>query len=200
MSSIILRPDQKYQTKLFLAVGLLGALIVAFSVVLAVLIGNEEGGQEGVQTGLTIAVLANLVWLVPSFLLVPFYYRSLRYEIQEDEVIVRVGVITRSVKHVPFRTVTNLEVKRDPLDRMLGIGTLKIQTAGMSGQSGAEESLVGLPSYQAVYEQVAAALRRFRGSIAPTQAEVETEPDGAKLLPAILGELRAIREVLERRG
>lgn len=111
-----------------------------------------------------------------------------------------VGVITRSVKHVPFRTVTNLEVKRDPLDRLLGIGTLKIQTAGMSGQSGAEESLVGLPNYQAVYEQVAAALRRFRGSMAPTQAEVEAEPDGAELLPAILGELRAIREVLERRG
>jgi len=88
-------------------------------------------------------------------------------------------------------------VKQDPLDRLFGIGTLNIQTAGMSGQTGAEESLVGLPNFQEVYEQVAQTLRRFRGAMAPTQAEVEPAP-AEDLLAAILDELRAIRGALEQ--
>ena len=69
------------------------------------------------------------------------YYRSLKYEIMDEEVIVRAGIITKSVKHVPYRTVTNLVVKRGILDRLFGLGTLNIQTAGMSGSNNtAEES------------------------------------------------------------
>ncbi len=127
--------------------------------------------------------------------------RSLSYEIQDDEVVVRVGIITQAVKHVPYRTVTNLTIKRGLLDRWLfDIGTLNIQTAGMSGTTGAEESLVGLPNVQEVYEIVATELRRFRGGMAPTAAEVESEPGTAPTheLGAILAEVRAIRQALER--
>jgi len=67
----------------------------------------------------------------------------------------------------------------------------------MSGQSGAEESLVGLPIFEDVYDQVAGALRRFRGSMAPTQTEEEFERDEREVLVAILSELRAIRDVIE---
>lgn len=119
--------------------------------------------------------------MIPWLLLIPAYSRSLTYEIQDDEVIVRVGIITKSVKHVPYRTVTNLEVKRDPFDRLLGLGTLKVQTAGMSGQTGAEESLVGLPNYVEIYETVAATLRRFRQVMAPTQGGEEPLPTGADI-------------------
>jgi len=198
MAPIVFQPDVKYQRKLFLVIGLSGVLALAVSIGMGVGIGNDVAGTAGVLIGLIVAVLANAVWLVPALLIIPAYYRSLRYEIHDDEVIVRVGVITRSVKHVPFRTVTNLKVKQDPLDRLFGIGTLNIQTAGMSGQTGAEESLVGLPNFQEVYELVAGALRRFRGGMAPTQAEVEPAPAEGQLLAAILDEVRAIRQALER--
>lgn len=197
MSPIVFQPDVKYRHKLFIAVGLSGALALAASIAMGVGIGASEGGAAGAMIGLIVAVLINLVWIVPVLLIVPAYYRSLRYEIQDDEVIVRAGIITRSVKHVPYRTVTNLKVKQDPFDRLFGIGTLNIQTAGMSGQTGAEESLVGLPNFQEVYEQVARTLRRFRGGMAPTQAEMEPAP-AEDLLAAILDELRAIREALEQ--
>ena len=129
------------------------------------------------------------------------YYRSLSYEIQDDEVIVHVGILTKSVKHVPYRTVTNLTVKRDILDRWLfGLGTLNIQTAGMSGQTGAEERLVGLTNVQEVYEMVVTELRRFRGGMAPTAAEAESASAvvSADALSAILAEVRAIRQALEK--
>jgi hypothetical protein len=79
-----------------------------------------------------------------------------------------------------------------------GIGTLKIQTAGMSGQSGAEESLGGLPNFQEIYEQVAAALRRFRGAMTPTQAEEQPELVDGKAMMALLDEVRAIRQAVEK--
>ncbi len=132
-----------------------------------------------------------------ALILLPPYYRSLRYLIFQDEVVVEVGVITKSVKHVPYRTVTNLQVARGPFDRLFGIGTLKIQTAGMSGQSGAEESLVGLEDVSQVYEQVGTSLRRFRGAMPATAGSGDEEGPAGLPLDAILAEVRAIRQALE---
>ena len=198
MASTVFHPDIKLRHKLFIIVLLVGFVSMAGWLLMGMTIGFEEGGARGTFIGLIVAILITLLWVVPALVIVPFYYRSLQYEIHDDEVIVRAGVITKSVKHVPFRTVTNLKVKRGPLDRLFGIGTLNIQTAGMSGQSGAEESLIGLPNHQEVYEQVATALRRFRGAMAPTQAEDELAPADDLILGAILAELKAIRQVVEK--
>jgi membrane protein YdbS with pleckstrin-like domain len=200
MEPIVLYPDQKLRGKLFLIAAGCGLLSLITFVGFGVLIGSSEAGPRAAGVGALIGVGSTLIWLVPALIVIPFYYRSLKYEIHEDEVIVRAGVITRSVKHVPYRTVTNLTVKRGPFDRLLGIGTLKIQTAGMSGQTGAEESLMGLVNYNEIYEKVAGSLRRFRGGMSPTQAGVE--PVGANgdatMLAAILDEVKAIREALSQ--
>ncbi len=197
MNQISLQPNIRYMYKLIVGTVLLAVLVIVFSGWMGYVIGRDEGGVSSGSRGLWIGVLVNLIWLLPTFAIIPSYYRSLRYEIRRDEVIVKAGVITKSVKHVPFRTVTNLKTKQDPLDRLFGLGTLNVQTAGMSGQSGAEESLVGLPIFEDVYDQVAGALRRFRGSMAPTQTEDETEGGEHELLAAILSELQAIRDVIE---
>ncbi len=108
------------------------------------------------------------------------------------------GIWTKSVKHVPFRTVTNLKVNRDIFDRwFFGLGSLNIQTAGMSGKSGAEEALVGIPNVQEVYELVRSRLRRYRGAMAPNAAEEESAPRDATF-DAMLTELRAIRKAVEK--
>ena len=198
MAPVVFRPDVKYRDKLFAIVGLSGFLALVGCVALGAGIGNDAGGTKGLAIGIIVAVLINVAWLVPGLLIIPPYYRSLRYEIHDDEVIVRAGVVTHSVKHVPFRTVTNLKVTQGPFDRLFGIGTLDIQTAGATGETGAEESLVGLPNFQEVYEQVAGAVRRFRGAMEPTQAEEGPVPLDGELLTAILEELQAIRRAIER--
>jgi hypothetical protein len=67
----------------------------------------------------------------------------------------------------------------------------------MSGQSGAEEKLVGLTDFVEVYETVAATLRRFRGPLSPVQAGEESPAD-EQVLGAILSELKHIRSILEQ--
>ncbi len=81
-------------------------------------------------------------------------------------------ILTHSVKHVPYRTATNITVRRD----IFNLGSLYIQTAGMSGQSGAEEKLVGLENVQEIYEMVVVELRRFRGAMPPPLYRVNRSP------------------------
>lgn len=202
MEPIVIKPNRGLITKFTLLWLVLFILVAGFCGLIGLAIGAEEG--RGTM-GLLIGVGANLVWLLPALMLVEPYYNTFQYEIQDDEVIVRQGLITRSVKHVPYRTVTNLEIKRDPFDRMLNLGSLKIQTAGMSGQSGAEENLAGLPDVDHIYEIVVSALRRYRGALPPTQAgqEATGAPPAldtaaqAETLAAILQEVRAIRAAVD---
>ncbi|MBN1641800.1 MAG: PH domain-containing protein [Anaerolineae bacterium] len=189
-------PNRKYRIKLQIEFTAIALLVLLGGLFLAIPIGLEEGFGASLITMIVVGGL-DVLWWAPAMLLAGPYYRSLGYEIQDEQAIVRVGIWTRSVKHVPYRTVTNITVKRDVLDRSLGLGTLEIQTAGMSGSSGgAEQSLVGLEDAQQVYDLVARALGRFRGSMAPTATEAEGKREVG--LTEILAELRTIRRLLER--
>ena len=194
MASREFHPNSKYQFKMMLVITLIGFLILIGMGILSSLIGLDDPGAGLVIFGFAFAGLA-IYWVVGMLLSIP-YYRSLKYEILEDEVIVNVGIFTHSVKHVPFRTVTNITVNRDIFDRWIfNLGTLNIQTAGMSGQKGAEESLVGLDNVQEVYELVATELRRFRGAMAPTTVQEDIPGDGSAQL---LTEVQEIRKLLEK--
>ena len=193
-------PDRKYLFRMRLIATIVAAAILAGGVLLGLILAlTGEIRMGGAIALFFVAVVLNGLWWLVALILTGPYYRSLRYEVQDDEVVVNVGIWTKSVKHVPYRTVTNIQVKRDVVDRWLGLGTLNIQTAGMSGQQGAEERLVGLPDVQEVYESVAQELRRFRGAMAPTQADVDAEPEVVPQgsLGEILAEVRAIRKTLE---
>jgi uncharacterized membrane protein YdbT with pleckstrin-like domain len=203
MASKVFKPSPKYLTKMRLGINLLGLLVLVCGVGIALIINLGEDPDTGVAALIAVLfVVMDAIWWLPGLLLTGPYYRSLSYEIQDDEVIVRAGIWTKSVKHVPYRTVTNVQVKRDIVDRMLGIGTLNIQTAGMSGTTGAEESLVGLANVDEVYGLVAGELRRFRRAMAPTAAGTEAEIGAtpADVLSGILDEVRAIRQTLEKTG
>ena len=189
-------PNSKYQVKMMLVITLIAFLILLGSGILAALIGLDDPGAGLVV--MSIAIIGDaLFWVIGMILSVP-YFRSLRYEVLEDEVIVHVGIITHSVKHVPYRTVTNITVRRDIFDRwFFNLGSLTIQTAGMSGQSGAEENLVGLENVQEVYEIVVTELRRFRGAMPPTTAQEELPADSSA---SLIKEVKAIRQLLEQKG
>jgi uncharacterized membrane protein YdbT with pleckstrin-like domain len=193
----ILEASSRYRSKLILVATMIAVIILLFSLVIAGSISENKGRQDAAGF-LVLVVLLDLAWYLPTLMLIRAYYRSLKYEILDDEVIVHVGIWTKSVKHVPFRTVTNLKVNRDIFDRwFFGLGSLNVQTAGASGSTGAEECLVGLPNVQEVYELVSSRLRLYRGAMGPTVAAEEGEPQDSAL-GAILTEVKAIRAAVEK--
>ena len=200
MKTLEFKPNPRYLHKERLIFTLIALLIAAFGIFMGYLIGRDEGPRVGSIVTQVFLLVDLAFWLI-AMVLTGFYYRSLNYEIHDDEVIVHVGIVTKSVKHVPFRTVTNVKFKRGILDRFVfNIGTLNIQTAGMSGTTGAEESLVGLENVQELYDIVANRLRLFRGGMSPTAADTDEIPTGPAdhTLAAILEELRAINQNLTK--
>ena len=208
MTPKTLDPNHRLRSKFRLIVFFWFLFIAAMTVPFGAAIGygvTETG--TGAAFGAFIGLIVNLIWLPIALWSVDRYYESLHYELRDDEIIVNVGIWTKTVKHVPFRTITNIAIKRDPLDRLLyNLGTLEIQTAGANTTqtSSAEEALLGLVDYEGVYESVADALRQYRGSpMSPNQASTDGGAlSGTAALEsgAVLGELRAIRELLAQRN
>jgi len=197
VETLILTPSPRYLIKSIVVLIVIAGVVLLGGMLLSFLISLDEGPRAG-GTAMLIILLADVAWLVPAILLTIPYYRSLRYEIRDDEVIVHVGIWTRSIKHVPYRTVTNIKTNRDIFDRwFFDLGSLNIQTAGMSGKSGAEEALLGLPNVQEVYETVGARLRKYRGAMTPTGG-VESDGAADDILAELLAEVRAIRAAVQK--
>ncbi len=200
MQTLHIKPGKSYLRKLWVTYTIIALLTVLVGYLFGLLVGIDEGAHVTIEITIYTALIAGLFWIIAAILSV-FYYRSLSYEIQDDEVILRVGIVTKSVKHVPYRTVTNISIKRGILDRfMFDIGTLNIQTAGMSGTTGAEQSLVGLEDVNGIYDDVVKKLRAFRGAMSPTTAENDTvrESPQRDVMTSMLEELRAIRRSVEK--
>lgn len=123
------------------------------------------------------------------------------------EVFVRKGIITVTEKHVPFRTITNISSKKGIYDRLFGIGSVEIQTAGTSavspgGGTKPEEKLEGVPYYNEVRDFILRELRKFRapyvtGTEVVSREEREMMADSS-VMSEILRVLREMRDSLRR--
>jgi len=190
----VYRPGDKYVTKVLVVT----MLVFIFGILPFSLFGLIP---EAGWTYVFIFLGANLLWLLPTLVLIPVYCRTISYELAEDEVIVRKGLVTRTVKRVPYRMVTNLEVRRGLLDRWLGLGSVALHTAGYSQQTGAEGNLVGLATYDEVHERIVDALRikATESAAVVDEREVHLEPRSkaeTAILVEILHEIRGLRDDL----
>lgn len=68
-------------------------------------------------------VLCVLAWIIRRF-------RTI--ELSEDSIIMKVGLLNIKTIFIPYRTITDANMKQNLLERVLSIGTLEINTAGAS--------------------------------------------------------------------
>jgi len=152
-------------------------------------------------------------WWLPIMIGITLYIRNIEYSVISKsgtvmpEIYVKKGLINVTQKHVPFRTITNISSRAGPIDRLFGIGTVEIQTAGFSGgasgQGGPEEKLEGITFFEEVRDFVLQELRRFRDPYVVGTEVVHPHEDPVPRMTDSLDDemlitLREIREVLER--
>lgn len=89
---------------------------------------------------LPAAVLA--AGLIATLILPARRYRGWGYREGEDEIEIRRGRLIRVRTIVPFGRVQHIDVAQGPIQRMFGLGTLILHTAGTQGAS---VPLPGLP-------------------------------------------------------
>ena len=120
------------------------------------------------------------------------------------EIFVKKGIINITRKHVPFRTITNISSRAGLFDRLFGIGTIEIETAGFSGTTtSAEEKLEGITFYEELRDFILRELRKFKDPYVTGTEIVHPVEDSVSQLDdsledEILLVLREIRDLLKR--
>lgn len=85
-------------------------------------------GLKYITTLLTVIIIANSV--IKTFIFPFWEYKFWRYGIFEDKVETIQGVIIKKKLIIPISRVQNIKIEQGPIQRIFGIVTIKIVTAG----------------------------------------------------------------------
>jgi membrane protein YdbS with pleckstrin-like domain len=129
---------------------------------------------------------------------IPKFYSSIKYALEEDQIVVSKGVWWKTKSVVPYNRVTNINIYQGPISRRYGIGRLAIQTAGFSGANSsgyrtAEADFIGVKDFEGTKETVLGFVKGKK----PVAVEAASE-SFSDVNRAILEELRRIREAVEK--
>lgn len=107
-----------------------------------------SGPQQGLWR-LVVAVIAVLVLL--AFALRPFLaWATTHYVITDRRVLVRSGILARSGRDVPLSRINDITFSHSLMERLLGCGTLVVESAGERGQV----TLTDVPRVESVQRQL----------------------------------------------
>lgn len=83
------------------------------------------GGHMARMMGWMFALL-----VIPSVLWAVAEYVAFRYRLQETELVLDFGVVRRNHRTIPLSRVQSIDLRQNPLQRLLGVAALHIETGG----------------------------------------------------------------------
>jgi len=193
-----LKPDPKYFNKSIWVLVTITGLILIFAAILSLIFFLTPGDPNAIPITWICAVgTIILTWIITYPALV-YWIRNLEYIIYEDRVSIKKGIFTKTVQNIPFRAITDFALVRTLYDRALGIGSIKIQTAGKSMQSGSkyEGSLSGLLDYESLHTDLRSRIRTLHPVADSATTVAAVKQDSGNTLEEILKEVQEIRKKL----
>lgn len=86
-----------------------------------------------------------VLFLVWSIILIPRQVRAIGYAERDDDLLIRKGVMFKSMVVVPYGRMQYVDVEAGPLDRKLGLAKVQLHTASV----GTDAQIPGLPPDEA---------------------------------------------------
>jgi len=135
--------------------------------------------------------------------LIPHYFRyhTMRYRFDEDGISMRWGILFRREIHLTYTRIQDIHLTSNLVERWLGLARIQIQTA--SGSSAAEMTIEGIKAYDLVRDFIYSKMRGHSAAQASPQASTAASggdlAEVAATLREVSGELRALRQALDRR-
>jgi uncharacterized membrane protein YdbT with pleckstrin-like domain len=114
---------------------LVGPIALAFVVVAAALAGevlipsNKYATSERLALG-AVAIVLLMWWLTYPLL----RWRTTVYELTTRRMRLRDGIVSRNGRDIPLSRITDVSFRKGLLDRLLGCGTLVVESAGEHGE------------------------------------------------------------------
>lgn len=129
------------------------------------------------------------------FIFIPLFFRyhTMRYRFTDDGISMSWGILFRRETIVNYSRIQDIHLKSNIVERWLGLARILIQTA--SGNQSAELTIEGVKDFELLRDFLYSRMRGVKDAHQPAPAEAD---DLAAILREAAGELRAIRELLER--
>ncbi len=115
------------------------ALVVAADVGARVA-GAEPPWPPGAAAAPFVLLGALAAWRIPLA-----RFRCWRYELAEDALELRHGIVERIHSAIPYYRVQYVDIVQGPVERMVGLATLKVHTAAASSDA----AIPGVPAAEA---------------------------------------------------
>ena len=183
-----LKPNKLYFKKHIYFILLLSILVDIFFIPFCLFILGEK------NNGSLVLMYGCIGWVILCAVILFFsklWINNLTYIIKDQNIRIYQGIFTKVEQNIPNRKVTDFILHRDLLDRFLGLGSIKVQTAGGSGEMGYEGILNGILEYEEVH-------KNLRDKLVNTQTSHETvqinENSNDVVLNEILSELKDINK------
>lgn len=114
------------------------------------------GAANYIVTGFeAVAWLGYFVQLPISFMLIRFDYEMRWYIVTDRSLRIREGIVKLCEKTMTFANIQQISVRRNPLQRLLGIADVHVETAGGSGKSDRSGNSHGESMHEARFSGVA---------------------------------------------
>ena len=194
-----IKPDKKYWTAQILILATISFLTVSSAMVIHLIINYSHPDPEVTLVLWAIVCGANLGMWVLSYPIIHLWTKNLTYIVRDDRVTIQSGILTKKEQNIPYRSITDFVLKRGPFDRLLGIGTIQIQTAGQSTTAtGYEGCLSGLIDYDSIHGDLRDKLKSLHPISESTTTSEPIIKSGENVLIQILEELKEIRRRIEK--
>lgn len=162
-------------------------IFVSIFVLVPLFFFESPGTFTWAMGGLAVFTVLFIIWT-------KLYFDSMWYELHEDEMRWKRGVIFRRTGIVPYNRITNIDIRQGPVMRALDISTLSIQTAGYSGKAQAEIRIEAIVHAEELRELIRTMVRICSGGDG-TGTGIMKPAD----LQQILEEMKTIRALLEKK-
>ncbi len=189
-----IKPDRKLITKSWLILITFSIVIVLFACVLYIipaLDSEVDFTPFSYYLWWVVIILILAMWIISAPIMI-LWIKNLSYFIEADKIVIEKGILTKIKQNIPFRMITDFMLERTLYDRWLGIGSIKIQTAGQTqNATGYEGKLTGLINWDEFHEKLRSDLSEIRSS-----AKSKSSQTDEGTLENILNELKKISSIL----
>ena len=184
------------------------AVGIFIEVLMIVLDWGEEAGKDHVSWLGWLLLFLTILGAIAKYFLIRIDYDMRYYVVTDRSLRIREGALLIQESTYTFANVQNLKINQGPLERVLGLSNLLVETAGGSGSSGGDQHgkspfgqahegrLRGIANAREVRDQILVLLRRYRDAglgDPEDRALAALQPAGAGFSPEAIERLREIR-------
>lgn len=192
-------PHKKLITKQIWVLATITLFIFLLALILQLLIplgGKATAAEVGTIVYSIALGLSLLMWII-SLPISVLWVKNLHYYVEEERIRIHYGILSKIQQNIPFKAITDFILHRSLYDRILGIGSIRIQTAGQSATAtGYEGNIAGLIEWENIYDELRKILMKKKATMGITGVD---EPESEEeILKEILNELREIKEQLKK--